>query len=49
MRFGRRNNGAITRPAPMPGLGFECDKMSADAMKHHLDNFMMPLIEKGTA
>ncbi len=46
MRFGRRNNGAITRPAPMPGLGFECDKMSAQAMKHHLENFMMPLIEK---
>ncbi len=46
MRFGRRNNGAITRPAPMPGLGFECDKMSADAMKHHLEHFMIPLIEK---
>ncbi len=46
MRFGRRNNGAITRPAPMPGLGFECDKMSAEAMKHHLETFMIPLIEK---
>ncbi|MCY1723481.1 glycosyl hydrolase [Prolixibacteraceae bacterium Z1-6] len=46
MRFGRRNNGAITRPAPMPGLGFECDKMSAEAMKHHLEHFMIPLIEK---
>ena len=46
MRFGRRNNGAITRPAPMPGLGFEADKMSTDAMKHHLDNFMIPLIKK---
>ncbi|MCP4311339.1 MAG: glycosyl hydrolase [Bacteroidetes bacterium] len=46
MRFGRRNNGAITRPAPMPGLGFEADKMSADAMKHHLEHFMIPLIEK---
>ncbi len=46
MRFGRRNNGAITRPAPMPGLGFEADKMSAEAMKHHLENFMIPLIEK---
>jgi hypothetical protein len=46
MRFGRRNNGAITRPAPMPGLGFEADKMSAEAMKHHLETFMMPLIEK---
>jgi hypothetical protein len=46
MRFGRRNNGAITRPAPTPGLGFECDKMSAEAMKHHLEQFMVPLIEK---
>lgn len=46
MRFGRRNNGAITRPAPIPGLGFECDKMSAGAMKHHLEHFMVPLIEK---
>ena len=46
MRFGRRNNGAITRPAPMPGLGFEADKMSSEAMKHHLETFMIPLIEK---
>ncbi len=46
MRFGSRNNGAITRPAPMPGLGFECDKMSPEAMKHHLENFMIPLLEK---
>ncbi|MEN8202316.1 MAG: glycosyl hydrolase [Bacteroidota bacterium] len=46
MRFGRRNNGAITRPAPLPGLGFECDKMNADAMKNHLETFMIPLIEK---
>ena len=46
MRFGRRNNGAITRPAPLPGLGFEADKMSAEAMKHHLENFMIPLIKK---
>ncbi len=46
MRFGRRNNGAITRPAPMPGLGFEADKMSSVAMKHHLETFMIPLIEK---
>jgi hypothetical protein len=46
MRFGRRNNGAITRPAPMPGLGFEADKLSTNAMKHHLENFMIPLIKK---
>ena len=46
MRFGKRNNGAITRPAPVPGLGFEADKMSKDAMKNHLDNFMIPLIKR---
>lgn len=46
MRFGRRNNGAITRPAPMPGLGFEADKMGIKAMQHHLENFMIPLIKK---
>ena len=46
MRFGRRNNGAITRPAPMTGLGFESDKMSPIALMNHLDNFMIPLIKK---
>lgn len=46
MRFVSRNNGAVTRPAPMPGLGFECDKMSLEAMKHHLEHFMIPLLEK---
>lgn len=46
LRFGRRNNGAITRPAPTPGLGFEADKMSDKAMQNHLEAFMIPLIEK---
>lgn len=36
MRFGVRNNGAITRPAPFPGLGFEEDKMDTTALQHHL-------------
>src|SRR6185312_442547 len=36
MRFGSRNNGAITRPAPLPGLGFEADKFDTTAMKAHL-------------
>src|ERR1022692_1650633 len=26
MRFGRTSTGACTRPAPLPGLGLECDK-----------------------
>lgn len=36
LRFGVRNNGAITRPAPFPGLGFEEDKMDTTALQHHL-------------
>ncbi|WP_036930478.1 glycosyl hydrolase [Prevotella sp. 10(H)] len=40
MRFGVRNNGAITRPAPAPGLGFEADKLDTVAMSHHMDKFV---------
>ncbi|MGL4943326.1 MAG: glycosyl hydrolase [Thermoguttaceae bacterium] len=40
MRFGRRNNGAVTRPAPIPGLGFECSKFDADSLDRHLDSFV---------
>ncbi len=39
MRFGARNNGAVTRPAPRPGLGFECDKFDSEALKKHFANF----------
>ena len=39
MRIGLRNNGAITRPAPFPGLGFECDKSDTTALMAHLDRF----------
>lgn len=39
VRFGIRNNGAVTRPAPVPGLGFEVDKFDTLALKHHLDMF----------
>ncbi|MDD3108891.1 MAG: glycosyl hydrolase, partial [Alistipes sp.] len=35
LRLGMRNNGAITRPAPYPGLGFECDKFDSVAFDHH--------------
>lgn len=40
MRFGMRNNGAVTRPAPYPGLGFECDKFDTTAFKNHFDAFI---------
>jgi hypothetical protein len=44
MRFGARNNGAITRPAPIPGLGFESDKFDTLALNHHLDTYVGRLL-----
>jgi hypothetical protein len=46
MRFGRRNNGAATRPAPLPGLGFECDKFDTTAFNDHLKEFTGSLLQK---
>jgi hypothetical protein len=46
LRFGKRNNGAITRPAPYPGLGFEADKFDTVAMKNHLDHYTGLLMNK---
>lgn len=39
MRFVSRNNGAITRPAPVPGLGFESDEFDTIALKVQLDAY----------
>ncbi|MBN2328436.1 MAG: hypothetical protein JXR73_14930 [Candidatus Omnitrophica bacterium] len=44
VRFGRRNTGANTRPAPLPGLGFECDKFDAAALEAHFDAFIGSLL-----
>jgi hypothetical protein len=44
LRFGRRNTGANTRPAPLPGLGFECDKFDKAALEAHFDNFIGKLL-----
>ena len=46
MRFGSRNNGAVTRPAPMPGLGFEADKLDTAAINAHMANFTGKLFAK---
>ncbi len=46
LRFVKRNNGAVTRPAPLPGLGFECDKLDTAAMDGHYKAFTGKLIEK---
>ena len=45
LRFGSRNNGAVTRPAPDPGLGFEADKFDTTAIKNHLDIFPGVLLD----
>lgn len=45
-RLGLRNNGAVTRPAPQPGLGFECDKMDTVAFNQHFNAFMGKLLQK---
>ncbi|MDD4191257.1 MAG: glycosyl hydrolase [Mangrovibacterium sp.] len=46
LRFGKRNNGAVTRPAPSPGLGFECDKMDTIAFDAHFDAYVGKLLAK---
>ena len=46
MRFGSRNNGAVTRPAPLPGVGFEADKMDTTALNAHMASFTGKLLEK---
>lgn len=46
MRFVGRNNGAVTRPAPLPGLGFECDKFSREAFESHLNHYLLPLLKR---
>lgn len=45
MRFGSRNNGAITRPAPVPGLGFESDKLDTSALNAHMDAYVGALLK----
>ena len=46
LRFGKRNNGAVTRPAPRPGLGFESDKFSAAAFDAHFEQYLGKLIRR---
>lgn len=46
MRFGLRNNGAVTRPAPTPGLGFEVDKFDTTHFNSHFENYIGKLIKK---
>jgi hypothetical protein len=46
MRFVSRNNGAVTRPAPITGLGFECDKFDTVALDAHLAHYVGKLLRK---
>ena len=46
MRFGRTSNGAGTRPAPLPGLGLECDKFDKAALDAHFDEFIGALLRE---
>jgi hypothetical protein len=39
LRFVTRNNGAVTRPAPLPGLGFEADKFHIDSWEMGSQNW----------
>lgn len=45
MRFGTRITGAVTSPAPAPGLGFETNKMDTAAIAHHLNHFVGGLLQ----
>jgi len=45
LRFGRTSTGQCTRPAPLPGLGFETDKFDAAAIDAHFAAFTAKLIE----
>ncbi len=46
LRFCSRNNGSNTRPAPLPGYGFECDKFDSAALDSHFENYIGKLIRK---
>ncbi len=40
MRFVSRNTGALTRPAPIQGMGFECNKMDTAAVNWQLKSYV---------
>ncbi len=46
LRFGRTSTGANTRPAPVPGLGLECDKLDRAALDAHYEAFVGALLRE---
>ena len=45
LRFGRTLTGQTTRPAPVPGLGFESDKFDKAALDAHFEAFIGTLLK----
>ncbi len=45
LRFGRTSTGQTTRPAPLPGLGFETDKFDPAAIDAHFEAFTAKLLK----
>jgi hypothetical protein len=46
LRFVKRNNGAVTRPAPAPGLGFEADKFDTTSFNAHYKAYIGKLVDR---
>ncbi|MCX6143675.1 MAG: glycosyl hydrolase [Ignavibacteriales bacterium] len=46
LRFGVTSTGATTRPAPVPGLGLECDKLDTTALNAHFDAYIGSLLRE---
>ncbi len=46
MRLGRVSTGANTRPAPLAGLGLECDKFDKAALDAHFDHYVGALLRE---
>ncbi len=46
LRFGRTATGANTRPAPIPGLGLECDKFDKAALDAQYDAYVGAILRE---
>ena len=46
LRIGHTSTGKTNRPAPKPGRGLECDKLSREALDIHWDNGIQPVLDK---
>lgn len=46
MRFVSRSTGALTRPAPEQGMGFECSKMDTTVVNWQLESYVGKILNK---